>query len=948
MLGRLGSLRALITGIRRRSFSRRPNGRPPREAITPDTVAEWLPSALRGSGYGVTISNAQRQLVWVNASFTSMTGYRVEEVVGRKTSDLLYFEGTNSETVRYVRDAFAAEKGIRFEILVRSKDGREWWLDTDAQPLLDEKGTLRGWACIQTDATSEVQKRETMRRDQHRILMMIQGGNIGTWEWDAVTNLIEANSALVGSLGFERDAKDRRLEWFIDLCHEREREHYLSGIREIIGGRTDVYRGEHRLRTAGGEWKWFLISVGVVDRGSDGRPLRIFGVQFDITEQKAAAEQLLAAKEVAEAANLAKSDFLANMSHEIRTPLNGVIGMTGLLLDTSLRDDQREFAEIARSSGESLLAVINDVLDYSKIEAHQMVLEQVDFDLATMVDQSVDAIALRAGEKGLELIVDVESTVPRGVRGDPTRLRQIVLNLLGNAVKFTEQGEVRLSVRRLDAADGTVRLRLEITDTGLGLTAEQRSRLFTPFTQADTSTTRRFGGTGLGLSICRRLVELMNGIIGVDSVSGSGSCFWFEVTLGLAPLLVEPVTAVKLAECEVLLIDDHPVNRRIIEEQLVSVACRVTSAATAAAGETAWHSLVANGRVPDVILLDHDLPDHPGPWLAARIRLLPHGSNVCMILMTSLGMRVGDPTTDQVVDRIMTKPVKRSALLQSLQEVLGTAGTKFVPKEAVGDDLLRGRHVLLAEDNIVNQKLASRLLQKLGAQVTVADTGQSAIDHLLAEPFDAVFMDCQMPVLDGYEATRRIRAGIAGLPATTIPIIALTAHALNGDRDRCLAAGMNDYLTKPINPDLLRTCLVGLLGGRREQKALEHSNGMGSAAESAFDEKVLRARAGDDSNFLDELIGVFVRTMSDEVVALLTAATRGEAAAVKAHAHTIKGAASNVAANTLANAAAALEISASEGVISGEDVEAVRLAWRTTRRHPVVELAGAKSGRILL
>ncbi len=947
MPGHLGSLRALITAVFSRSFSRPPKGRAHREAITSDTVAEWLPPALRGSGYGVTISDAQRRLVWVNASFTRMTGYRIEEVVGTKTSDLLYFEGTNSETVRYVREAFAAERGIRFEILVRSKDGRQWWLDTDAQPLLDDKGTLRGWACIQTDVTGEVQKRETMRRDQHRILMMIQGGNIGTWEWDAATNLIEANSVLAGSLGIERDAKDLRLEWLIDLCHERERDLYSRGIREIIAGHTDVYRGEHRLRTAGGEWKWFLSSVGVVDRGSDGRPLRIFGVHFDITEQKAAAEQLLAAKEIAEAANLAKSDFLANMSHEIRTPLNGVIGMTGLLLDTSLREDQREFAEIARASGESLLAVINDVLDYSKIEAHQMVLEHVDFDFAAMVDQSVDAIALRAGEKGLELIVDVESTVPRGVCGDPTRLRQIVLNLLGNAVKFTEQGEVRLSVRRLDATDGTVRLRLEVTDTGLGLTAEQRSRLFTPFTQADTSTTRRFGGTGLGLSICRRLVELMNGAIGVDSVSGSGSCFWFEVTLGLAPWLVEPVAAVELADREVLLIDDHPVNRRIIEEQLVSVACRVTSAASAAAGEAAWNSLIAKGRVPDAILLDHDLPDHPGPWLAARIRLLPHGSKVCIILMTSLGTRVGDRTTDRVVDRIMTKPVKRAALLQCLQGVLGTTGARSVPEAAVRDELLRGRHVLLAEDNIVNQKLASRLLEKLGAQVTLADTGQSAIDHLLARPFDAVLMDCQMPVLDGYEATRRIRAGIAGRPATTIPIIALTAHALHGDRDRCLAAGMNDYLTKPINPELLRTCLVGLLGAGGQKIAAEQVHGANTVADSAFDDGVLRARAGDDSDFLDELMGVFVRTTSDEIVALLTAASRGDAAAVKAHAHTIKGAAGNVAASALANAAAALEISASEGLVSAEDVEAVRLAWRTTRSHPAVERAAVKSGCML-
>jgi two-component system sensor histidine kinase/response regulator len=934
---------ALISALVWYLISRRPKGPSAREAISPDNVAEWLPAALRGAGYGVTISDARRLLVWVNDSFTSMTGHRCDEVVGRKTSDLLYFEGTDQETVRDVREAFAAGKGIRFETLVRSKDGQEWWLDTDAQPLLDNGGTLRGWACIQTDVTGEVRKREAMRRDQHRILMMIQGGNIGTWEWDAATNLVEVNSALAGALGLDRDTNRRHLEWLTDLCHEQERDEYLHGIGEIIAGRADVYRAEHRLRAADGGCKWFLISVGVVDRGVDGRPLRMFGVQFDITEQKVAAEQLRAAKEVAEAASLAKSDFLANMSHEIRTPLNGVIGMTGLLLDTPLRDDQREFAEIARSSGESLLAVINDVLDFSKIEAHQVVLEELDFDLVTLVDQSVDAIALRAGEKGLELIVDVEANVPRGVRGDPTRLRQIVLNLLGNAIKFTDKGEVRLSVRRLQAVDGTVRLRLEVADTGMGLTAEQLSRLFTPFTQADTSTTRRFGGTGLGLSICRRLVELMNGAIGVDSTPRSGSCFWFEVTLGLAPWLTAPVDPVELADCEVLIIDDHPVNRRIIEEQLVSVGCRVTSAATAAAGEAAWHLLLSSGRQPDVILLDHDLPDHPGPWLAERIRLRQDGANACIILMTSLGTRVGHRSGDRVIDRIVTKPVKRSALLQCLQEALGMARAKSTPTMTARDHLLRGRRVLLAEDNVVNQKLACRLLEKLGAHVTVADTGQSAIDHLSANSFDLVLMDCQMPVLDGYEATRRIRAGVAGSPAAHVPIIALTAHALNGDRDRCLAAGMNDYLTKPIDPAHLLSCLTGILESGLEQPAPGRVDHQTDASASVFDVGALRAQVGDDGIFLEELLTVFVRTIDDEVVALLAAATRGETPAVTAHAHTIKGAAANVAANALANAAAALEISSFRGVISSADVEALRLAWRTTRRHPTVEPIAAKA-----
>jgi CheY-like chemotaxis protein len=329
-----------------------------------------------------------------------------------------------------------------------------------------------------------------------------------------------------------------------------------------------------------------------------------------------------------------------------------------------------------------------------------------------------------------------------------------------------------------------------------------------PFIQADTSMTRRFGGTGLGLSICRRLVELMNGSIGVDSTPGSGSCFWFEIALPLVPLMALPTEAVDLEGCEVLVIDDHPINLRIIEGQLSTIGCRVTSAATAVAGEDAWKRLLAADRAPDVVLLDHDLPDHAGPWLAERLRRDPAGAHVPMVLMTSLGNPLRDTTQERIIDRTMTKPVKHAALLQCLQEVVGNARATTVLVPAAHGDELRGLKVLLVEDNAVNQKLMSRILEKLSADVTVAGNGEAAIAKLASTPFEVVLMDCQMPVLDGYEATRRIRAGAAGPSAKTIPIIALTAHALSGDRERCIAAGMNDYLTKPIDPGKLRILLI--------------------------------------------------------------------------------------------------------------------------------------------
>jgi CheY-like chemotaxis protein len=357
------------------------------------------------------------------------------------------------------------------------------------------------------------------------------------------------------------------------------------------------------------------------------------------------------------------------------------------------------------------------------------------------------------------------------------------------------------------AGEGMVRLRVEVSDTGVGMSAGQQSRLFTPFAQADSSTTRRYGGTGLGLSICRRLVELMGGQIGVMSTPGAGSTFWFEVPV---PSLAspEPQKPVDFADVDILLVEDHPINQRIVVKQLASLGCRVTVAASAAEALASWHGMVAQSRTPDVVLLDHDLPDHSGRWVAEQIRRTPAGAGATIILMTSLG-EGNDAGEKLLVTRRLTKPVKQSTLVKCIREAIEHARTPTV--RVLKLDVFSGARILLADDNVVNQMLARRLLERLGLEVTIADTGMAAIERLSISAFNVVLMDCQMPELDGYEATRRIRKGAAGEAARTVPIIALTANALSGDRERCLESGMDDYLVKPINPDELREKLQRVL-----------------------------------------------------------------------------------------------------------------------------------------
>ena len=579
-----------------------------------------------------------------------------------------------------------------------------------------------------------------------------------------------------------------------------------------------------------GEGRWLRI----VDRKTPSG--HIVGFRVDITDLKLATE-------AAEAANQIKGAFLANMSHEIRTPMNGVLGMLGLLLDTELNEEQHEFAQTAASSAQALLVLINDILDFSKIEAGKLDIENIDFDLRTLVSEVTDVLALRANEKSLELTCLVEPSVPSLLFGDPGRVRQVLLNLVGNAVKFTSVGEVAVSIALIYEDTKQVRLHFSVRDTGIGIPADKIAHLFSPFSQADVSITRKFGGTGLGLSIAKRLVELMGGEIGVESEQGinsengktvTGSTFWLELPFALqqdkggvaagrsASQAQKRRERQQLAGRRIMVVDDNATNRRLLEILLLDWGCQVISVDSGEECLASLYETQSRGHLVDAVILDMQMPGLSGEETGARLKGNAALATLPLILLTSSAMR-GDAERLSAAGfaGYLSKPIKDKLLHACLEAVfqpvvLGeTSENRLVQPLITRHSLIeeaRHAHILLVEDNATNQKLALALLKRLGHQIELANNGQEALQKLAEKHYDMVLMDCRMPVMDGFEATAIVRAGQAGVLDLRVPIIAMTANAMEGDREATLAAGMDDYLSKPIDPQRLAETIQRWLG----------------------------------------------------------------------------------------------------------------------------------------
>lgn len=856
----------------------------------------------------IYVKDCASRYVLSNAAHAAFLGLASpDQVVGKSVFDL--FPADQARQFR-ADDERVMQSGQpmlnREEQVLDRASGTLIWNLTTKVPLRDESGKVMGLLGISRNITARKQMEEEVERRKQFFESLFMNNPVAIVTLDTAHWITSCNPAFEALFGYTADEViGRELDELIVPREEYERaSQYTSSV---MGGAIIHSTGKRRRKDGS------LVDVEIfgVPVFVGGQQIGALGMYHDITE-------LVRAREQAEAADRAKSAFLAAMSHEIRTPLNGVIGMTSLLFDTPLTPQQRQFVETIRFSGENLLNIINDILDFSKIEAGRMELETTDFDLRQVVENVGALFAERASQKGLELIISIDPNVPTALRGDPFRLSQVLTNLVNNAVKFTERGEITVTVQQIGLSDGRACLRFAVQDTGIGIAPEQQARLFKPFSQADLSTTRKYGGTGLGLAISRRLVEMMGGHITLTSRLGEGSTFEFIIPLELGSVeaLQQSLVAANLKGARVLIVDDNATNRTVLYHQVITWGMLPQSASNAREALDKLRAAIANQPF-DVVLLDMEMPEMDGLALARVIRSDPALRATKLILLTSVGRLGGQVNLQQLgLDGMLVKPVRQSELYNCLITVLGVTTMELetaretVPRAAREEG--KGVRVLVAEDNAVNQQVAVLMLQARGYQVDVVNNGKEALDALARTAYDVVLMDCQMPEMDGFEATAQIRAREGTTQHT--PIIALTAHALRGEREKCIAAGMDDYLAKPLTPEALYSTLRRWLPSARPSPS--ESVAIPETPPTDETEPVLNVRvlenfrqlqAPDEPDLVQQLIDLYLADVPERLNALHQAIAQGDATRLAQTAHSLKGSSANIGAQRVARVCLELE-----------------------------------------
>ena len=881
-----------------------------------------LARATRSSSEGHWDYDFGTEMVWCSATHEELLGLpaRDTHVSAEQFRKRVHPQDQERASIAFEQHI---SDGSAYDVQVRMRRASgEWrWFRLRGAVDRDELGRLTSFAGSLTDvhadrlAQEELQLAEAARIEaEQRLARAIRGSSDGFFEHVFAERRVWYSPRVREMLGY---AKDEPFPANLhDLLTPADRERVEQAAQRHF--KEDVpYDVLYQLPTRQGGQRWFR-ERGLCERSSEGTPTRFSGSIQDITTQREAEAALVSAKEAAATANRSKSEFLANMSHEIRTPMNGVLGMTELLLDTPLEPVQREFAETIRSSATSLLGILNDILDFSKIEAGKLDIEAVEMDVRQCVEDVGTMMAVQAAAKNLEFIVNVDPSIPDLVLGDPHRLRQILTNLSGNAVKFTQRGEIVVEALVVGVQAGRVLLHFEVQDSGAGMSEEVLGRLFQPFAQADASTTRHYGGTGLGLSIVKRLVELMGGTVNVVSKQGTGSTFSFTLPCPLVQGAFSPAATGSFNPQgrRVLVVDDNRTNQRVLCGQLRPAGYSVETAGSTERALQELAEAVRAGRAFDVVIADDQMPDGDGATLATRVRAIPELADTQLIMLTSLD-RHGNVQrlTELGFAGYLTKPVRGRDLRACIERVLefdasGAVASypRLVTRGSLASDKGQVRYhgrVLVVEDNTVNQQVTRRFLERLGCEVQVAENGQRAVEFCTNTLYDLILMDVQMPVMDGLTATREIRRHEQ--PGRRAPIIALTASAMTDELERCVAAGMDGLLTKPLEPTRLSEILARHGLGEGDARVGMMAMPLLRPPLQAIDLTRLRLIVGDDDQFVQELCQTFLASSDKIIEELRRALTADDRALIAALAHKLKGGSGSVCAQRVGDLAAALE-----------------------------------------
>ncbi|GAA5184023.1 hypothetical protein GCM10025771_37090 [Niveibacterium umoris] len=856
----------------------------------------------------IYLKDTEGRYLLVNQRWEAVTGIKRDAALGHSDAEL--FEPEHAQSM--ANDDLAIMAGGTLVEQEETGFGSRALL-TAKFPLYGDNGRLTGVCGLATDITERKKLEREIAENEARLRAMLQDSpaGVGIIAEDGTARF--CNRKLAELLGVDAAALPgyNFTQFWAD---PRQRQALLDRMR----GGSEVRDQETELRRANGETFWVMLSSRFIEHHGERCLLSWF---YDVTERRAAMDALQRAREMAEEATQMKSDFLANMSHEIRTPMNAIIGMSHLAMKTELTARQRDYVSKIQQSGQHLLGIINDILDFSKIEAGKLTVEQTEFALENVLDNVANLISEKATAKGLELVFDVDKSVPDVLLGDPLRVGQILINYANNAVKFTETGEIDVIVRVLEQRDTDVLLHFAVRDTGIGLNEDQRARLFQSFQQADTSTTRKYGGTGLGLAISKRLAELMGGEVGVDSTPGEGSTFWFTARFAKGEAQTRRFTPEPdLRERRVLVVDDNANARAVLTDLLESMTFRVAQVPSGLDAIEEIQAAQGRGEAYEIVFLDWRMPGLDGIETAKRIRALGLAKPPQLVMVTAYGREeVMRGASGAGIDEILIKPVNASMLFDAAIRALGgtRSDTSAVPRAS--SSLLQqlesraGAQILLVEDNDLNQQVASELLRDAGFEVEVADNGAIAVERVSAQAFDLVLMDMQMPVMDGVAATRAIRAKPEH---AALPIVAMTANAMQGDRERCLEAGMNDHVPKPIEPDTLWAALLKWIPPRAfSENILTPKRPPGEhpvvtaelpVIEGLDSESGLRRVLGKQALYLN-MLRKFAAGQATTVADIRGALDNGDRATAERIAHTCKGVAGNIGAGEVQAVAAELE-----------------------------------------